>query len=266
MKEDDRMQLQDKVVFITDADSASGRAVLTRLAAEGAYFILNSASHDADLDSELKQCRKLGSRVIVDHIDLCSTAAVSALLDRAAAEIGPIDVLVHNNRLVLPCDVETCDEALFQDIIRTNAKSALITAQAAGNRMKERQSGKIIFVGSIHAEKPTGSSFAYSAARGAVQILSREASLVLGRYGIQVNHIMMGPVEGDNERFRSDITNLYIDYEYKVPGAILGTNHDLADLVLFLSSDQSNYMNGADIRLDGGFLGHYIDVRTKKPY
>jgi len=259
------MRLQDRVVFITDADSLSGKAILLRLAEEGSQFILNSTTNGAKLGSELEQCDRLGSRYLIANVNLSSSAEVAALLDHAAQQLDTIDVLVHNNRLVKPCEVETCEEELFFEILHANAKSAFITSQAAGQLMVEKSAGTIIFIGSIHAEKPTGSSFVYSAASGAVQMLSREASLALGRHGISVNHIQMGPVEGDNQLFHSEISNLYHDYEYKIPNAQLGTYDDLADLVLYLASDDARFVNGADIRLDGGFLGHYMDVRSKKP-
>lgn len=131
--------------------------------------------------------------------------------------------------------------------------------------MKNTLAGKIIYVSTIHAEKPTGSAFTYSIAKGAVKMLSKEASLVLGRYGVSVNTIELGPLPSDNAIFQSTLSTLYDDYEYKVPNALLGSDEDLAELVAFLSSDYSRYMNGADIRLDGGFLLHYMNFKMKKP-
>ncbi|XEC96546.1 SDR family NAD(P)-dependent oxidoreductase [Paenibacillus tarimensis] len=259
------MRLKNKVVFITDADSKSGKAITRRLAAEGARFILNSASAGAGIEPELVHCRSVGSETLVCQINLCISAEIQEVLDNAANVLGKVDVLVHNNNLVKRAAVETCEEPLFFEILNANTKTAFIATQAVGRQMTAKRSGSIIYVGSIHAEKPNGSSFAYSAAKGAVKMLSREASLMLGRHGVRVNHIEMGPVEGDDERFRSDISLLYEDFNYKVPGAVLGTHRDLADLVLFLAGDEAGYLNGADIRLDGGFLNHYIDVKMNKP-
>ncbi|MNE75690.1 putative 2,4-dienoyl-CoA reductase [compost metagenome] len=96
-------------------------------------------------------------------------------------------------------------------------------------------------------------------------MLSKEAALVLGRHGVRVNTIELGPLEGDNDIFESDISTLYHDYEYKVPNAVLGSHDDLAELIHFLSSDSSRYINGSDIRLDGGFLLHYMNFKMKRP-
>ena len=259
------MKLQDKVVFITDGENPSGRAILKRFAAEGASFVINCPSNDASILDELEPYRLRGSTIKIVQIDLCSSAEVTAMLDRTAAEMGSIDILIHNNHLVKPASVEYSDEGLFYEMLNTNAKTAFVTTQLVGKQMSSREKGKIVFIGSIHAEKPTGSSFIFSAAKGAVQMLSREASLVLGRFGVNVNHIQLGPTVGDDLVYQSSYSPLYEDYEYKIPNAILGTFDDLANLALFLVSDEARYINGADIRIDGGFLNHYLDVKTKKP-
>ena len=257
--------LQNKVVFITEADNPSGRALITRLASEGARFILNSASGGRDIQAELQHCHTEGSETVVIQIDPCKSLEVTEALEQAAAQVGTVDVLIHNNNLVEPGTVEHGDEEWFRRVLNANAKSAFVCTQAAGKQMASKNYGKVVYVSSIHAEKPTGVSFAYSASKGAVKMLAREAALKLGRHGITVNTIEFGPVEGDNDIFRSDISSLYEDYEYKVPNAVLGTHEDLAELALFLSTDQSRYVNGADIRMDGGFLMHYMDFRMKKP-
>lgn len=259
------MNLSGKVVFVTDADSASGRAVIRRFADEGARFILNSSSGGSAIEQELAICRTNGCRTIVVNIDLCSAAQVADMLAESANEIGSVDVLVHNNDLVEPGTIEHGTEAWFRRILNANAKSAFICTQAAGKVMADKNYGKIVYISSIHAEKPTASSFAYSASKGAVKMLCREASLKLGRHGVTVNAIEFGPVHGDDERFRSELSTLYEDYQYKVPNAELGTHDDLAELALFLATDRSRYINGSEIRMDGGFLMHYMDFKMKKP-
>lgn len=259
------MRLKDKNVFLTEADSDAGKAIFRRLAEEGASFILNSASNGEAIADELAHSRSLGCRTIVVNVDLCSPEAVSGMLDSAADQLGPVDVLVHNNDLMEPGTVEHGSEEWFRRHLDYNTKSAFICTQAVGRQMTARETGKIVFVSSIHAEKPTASSFAYSASKGAVKMLSREAALSLGRFGVTVNSIEFGPVEGDDERFSSELSLLYEHYQYKVPNAVLGTHEDLAELVLFLATDQSRYINGADIRMDGGFLMHYLDDKMKRP-
>lgn len=259
------MKLHNKIVFITDSDCRTGSSLIRRLTEEGAQFILNSRSGGAAIASELTNIYAAGSQAFVVNIDLCSRAEADEILKEAALQLGTVDILIHNNNVVMPASIESCEEERFLQSLNVNAKSAFICTQAAGKQMADKQSGRIIYISSIHAEKPTGSSFCYSASKGAVKMLSKEAALVLGRSGINVNTIELGPVEGDNEKFRSSLSTLYNDYKYKVPNAVLGDYDDLAELVLFLSSKESRYINGSDIRLDGGFLLHYMNFKMKRP-
>lgn len=259
------MKLKDKVVFITDADSGSGRALFRLFAEQGAHFILNSMSGGAHINEEIKQASTLGLNVFVSTADLCSSSGLHAVLEQATLKLGRVNVLIHNNDLMKPTSIEYGEEDLFLDLLNTNAKSAFICTKVIGQQMADGGSGSIIYVSSIHAQKPTGSSFAYSASKGAVSMLAKEAALVLGRSGVTVNTIELGPIEGDDERFASELSTLYEDYAYKVPNAVLGSYDDLAQLSLFLASGEAQYVNGADIRLDGGFLQHYMDFKMKRP-
>jgi glucose 1-dehydrogenase len=259
------MRLQNKVVFITDADSDSGKALINRLAGEGAHFILNSRSDGQEIQSNIAYCQSLGSKSLIFNINLCKSSEVNSMLESAAQQLGTVDIFIHNNNEVRPMSVENCDEELFLQIMDANTKSAFICTQAIGKQMTTKQSGKIIYINSIHAEKPIGATFAYSVSKGALKMLSSEAALLLGRYGINVNTIELGPVEGDNVRFSSDLSSLYDYYQYKVPNAELVNHEDLGQLVLYLSSDEARHVNGADIRLDGGFILHYMDHKIMKP-
>lgn len=259
------MGSQWRTVWITDADSDSGRAILRRLAADGCRFILNSKSGGARIAAELEKLRQAGLEAAVVQIDAASSGEVNDMLRLAEPQVGTVDTLVHNNNEVLTASVESCEEDRFLQCLRANAKTAFVCTQAVGRYMATKPGGSIVYVSSIHAEKPTGSAFAYSAAKGAVKMLAKEAALVLGRHGVRVNTIELGPVKGDDEVFAGTISTLYRDYEYKVPNAVPGNSEDIAELVAFLSSDAARYVNGADIRLDGGFLLHYMNVKMKRP-
>lgn len=254
-----------KVVFIADADSWSGEGLIARFSQGGTDLILNSLQDDKEWEDVLVSCIAAGSKVLVTHADLCSSRDLSTMLDQTEKLLGPVDVMIHNCNVIRPANVESCEESEFVEIMQRNAKSAFFCTQAFGRRMSARGGGSVIFVSSIHNEKPTGASFTYSASQGAVKMLAHEAALFLGRFGIRVNVIEMGPVEGSDVNFQSHISGLYDDYRYKVPGTKLGTANDLAELAFFLAGEEAGYLNGADIRLDGGFLLHYMDHRMNKP-
>ncbi|WP_068786210.1 SDR family NAD(P)-dependent oxidoreductase [Paenibacillus phocaensis] len=254
-----------QVILITDADNPTGQAMIRRFSKDGAHFLLNSPSGGEAIATEIDRAKESGSRVIVRNVDLSTGANANELVQQAERELGGLDVLLHNNDQLIPLSVEAGSEASFREVMNTNAKSALLCTQAAGKAMAARESGCILFITSIHAEKPTGSSFAYSASKGAVKMLAKEAALELGRHGIRVNTIEAGPMEGDDERFRSTRTTLYRSYVTKVPNARLVTAEEIANAARFLVSSEASDVNGADLRLDGGFLLHYMDHKMKQP-
>src|SRR5690554_3128385 len=126
------MKLQDKIVFVTDADSHSGKAIIQRLTDEGAHFILNSASDGSKLKDDIVRCQSVDSKVIVVNVNLCSSSEVSTALEKAEKEIGTVDVLVHNNNLVKPTSVASCSEELLLETLDANTKSAFICTQQIG--------------------------------------------------------------------------------------------------------------------------------------
>ncbi|WP_028537962.1 SDR family NAD(P)-dependent oxidoreductase [Paenibacillus sp. J14] len=259
------MKRSPQVVWITDADQPTGKALIRRWAKDGAHLLLSSPSNGIEIAAEINLAKASGSKVLVSNVDLNSGTNANELVLQAERELGALQVLIHNHDLFVPFSVEAGSEALFREVIHTNAKSAFLCTQAAGKVMAARESGCIIFISSIHAEKPNGSSFAYSASKSAIKLLAKEAALELGRHSIRVNTIEAGPIPGDNERFRSSLTTLYRSYETKVPSARLGTVDDIANVACFLASDDASYLNGADLRLDGGFLLHYMDHKMRQP-
>ncbi|GBF76509.1 SDR family oxidoreductase [Paenibacillus sp. 598K] len=258
------MSLRNLTVFIADADEPSGRALIGRLAGQGAQLALNSPSGGAAIEAELEAARAAGARVLPLHLDLCSREALAGGIARIEAELGLIGLLVHNRQRCERATIAECSESLFLDILDANAKSAFLCTQAIGGRMAERGSGSIVYVTSIHAEKPTGASFAYSASQGAIGMLAAEAALELGRRGVRVNTVQLGPVQGPSTELVSPLSALYDDYERKTPLRTAQAS-DLASLAIYLAGDTAGALHGATIRLDGGLLLHYMDHKMKPP-
>ena len=259
------MNLRGQVALISDGEAESGRAIARKLLTAGSRVVINVAP-TADLDSlkaAFGPADKERGEVLWTQYGLSHTADVEDLWKEVLTHWRRVDVLVHNSQLVQPVSVEDCDPQRYQELMDVNVKSAFLLTQAFG-RQAETHSGRIIYVSTIHDQKPTGSSFVYSVAKGALAMLAREAALELGRRGVSVNVIEMGPVEGDDLRFASSLSDVYTAYRFKVPSAVLGTYADLAHLVWFLALPESRFLNGASIRLDGGFHLHYMNHKMKR--
>lgn len=258
------VKLAGHVAFISDGASTSGRAIAEKLASEGARLVLHTDSPETTKQlSTAEWVSTLGVPTFVTTGAITRGAEVDRLFTEVLERYRQVDVLVHNTRLILPARIEDCDLTTYQSLLAINLKSAFLLTQAFA-RQSGCSGGRVVYVSTIHDEKPTGASFPYAVAKGALQMLAREAALDLGRRGARVNLIEMGPMLGDDVRFRSETSDLYRDYAFKVPSAELGTAQDLANMVWFLSIPESRFVNGANLRLDGGFTLHYMNHKMKR--
>ncbi len=152
--------------------------------------------------------------------------------------------------------IETADEAIWETSMRAGALSSMILTRAAGEILAENGSGVIIYLGSIHAEKPTGCSFVFSAACSAVQMLCREAALDFGAEGVNCFYLQRGVMEHDLGN-KNKYTNIYCRPERRYPQKRLPSQDSLNGLILFLLTGAAGPLNGADLRADEGFVMYY---------
>jgi glucose 1-dehydrogenase len=252
-----------RVAFITDASEASGLAIATHLMQAGAAVVLNVPPPQA-MDAVRGQIGPFSDEDIQwTASPLTTRAEVDRVWSSVLARWGRIDILVHNSNVVQPMTIADGDISTYRRLMDINVKSAFLLAQSYGSQ-RVIEGGRLIFVSSIHDEKPTGVSFAYSAAKGALLMLAREAALDLGRRGVAVTVVEVGPVAGDDRRFASELSDVYRDFQRKIPSTQLGTPDDIAHLVGFLALPASAFLNGANIRLDGGFSLHYMDHQMRQ--
>ncbi len=244
------MMLSDKIVFITDAASASGAAFAGHFLAEGAKLVLNyPGGVPAGRPEGLALSAPLHDR-----------AALSAGVGTALRHYGRIDVMLYNTQTVVRGTVEEASVEDFDRSCEENIYASFYAAQLIGKAIAGTSAnGKLIFIGSIHSDKPTGSAFLFSAAMGSLRNLSQETALYYGYQGVDSIYIQAGAMEGDDELFKSEVSTFYDGYSYKIPGRRPGSWGDVAATACFFASDASRHANGAEVRMDGGLTRHYLD-------
>lgn len=245
------MGLKGKTVFITDGDSEIGCALGKLLAEQGCNLMINCK--DGDIWG-----RENNNILKLDY-DLSIPNQARLAIRHGIESFGSLDILIHNNNKVLSSSIELCQEDIFMDILNENTKSAFLCTQAVASEMIPQKSGKILYISSVHDEKPTGSAFAYSVSKGAVKMLCSEAALDLGRYNIQVSLIEVGAVKGNDELYQSDLSYIYEDYTRKIPDGKYNAEADIAIFVKNLLEDENGCLNGESIRLDRGYVLHYVE-------
>jgi NAD(P)-dependent dehydrogenase (short-subunit alcohol dehydrogenase family) len=234
------MGLSGKVVLISDGGHPSAAALEARFQKEGATVAVNG---------------KPGGSFSYD----CTTPkGADALVEAVMAAHGRVDILLHNNNLVEAKDFFTATEEEVLRSLNYNLKSAFVLTQAAGRKMKDQNSGNILYLTSIHNEKPTGMDFAYGMAKGGLEMLAAETALDLGSYHVRANVIRWGGIEGDDELFHSELSPLYDNMKLKILTGETGDYDQVAELAVFLSSENCPPINGESINMDGGFLRTYM--------
>ncbi|NLG25243.1 MAG: SDR family oxidoreductase [Clostridiales bacterium] len=225
------------LVFISDGRSAEAAALATHLAQNGYCVALNGA--------DAPGCE----RVDLDLTDLKG-------LEDYFAGCGALAGAVHFAPPPRPVPIEDADDRAIAGALRAGALSSLLLARAAGDAMAAQGRGALIFVGDLHAEKPTGCAPLHAMNVAAMQMLSREAALDYGRRGLSSFFVMRGPAEGDAP-MESGVSNLREGAAIRHPDGALPPAGHLGGLIAFLLTDGARPLNGADLRADSGYAMYY---------
>lgn len=245
------MVLDGKTVMITDGNNRIGMEIGRHLMKMNCNVAVNCKEGGSWLEDSPR-----GLKV---SFDASSPKEINRAVKRIIQVFGSLNVLIHNNNLVRCSLIEETDEKEFMDILDYNTKSAFLCTQASAGEMIKQGEGKILYISSIHDEKPTGAAFTYSVSKGAVKMLCREAALDLGKYNIQVNLIEMGPVQEDPLRYKSELSYIYEDCLKKIPDNQYCTETGIAGIAVHLLEDRTGCLNGECICLDRGYTLHYVE-------
>lgn len=245
------MMLKDKTALITGGSSGIGLATAELFLAEGARVMITGRDQD-QLD---RASAALGSGVVTARIDHASAAASVLLRQQIEGAFGGLDILFANAGVAFATPIEGTDEARYDALMDVNVKGVFFTVQAAAPLMAK--GGSIILNTSWLADVGTAGLSALSASKAAVRSFARTWSAeFLGR-GIRVNAVSPGaintPIHGKTGMSPEALAEFAAAVQAKIPLGRFGAARDIAEAALFLASDRSSYMLGAEIAVDGGF-------------
>lgn len=245
------MRLTGKVAVISGACSGLGEASALRFAKEGAKIVLGDIS-DKRAQTLIDEIQGLGSEAIFVRLDVRDEANWITLFEEAQARFGKVDVVMNSAGIAVPGNVE---EMSFEDWKReldVNLNGTFLGTKHAMKALKSH-GGSIINLSSIEGIVGIDTYVAYSAGKAGVRNLTKAAALHAGRQGykVRVNSIHPGyiktPMVGDDPTELARIAKLH-------PIGHLGEAIDIANMALFLASDESAFATGAEFVVDGGFL------------
>jgi len=251
-------RLQSKVAAITGASQGIGLAIAQKFATEGADISFCYRSNQAGANEVVASIQKLGRNCAAFRYDVGNVQQGQKFIADTVAQFGKIDILVNNAGLERRADFWDVTEADFDTVLNVNLKGLFFITQAfVRNRISSKAGGKIINVSSVHEELPFPHFASYCASKGGVKMLTRNLSIELAPLGITINSIAPGAIETPiNKNLLNDPAKLNSLLE-NIPLKRLGTPDDVADMALFLASNESNYATGTTFFLDGGLTWNY---------
>ncbi|GAM96581.1 2-deoxy-D-gluconate 3-dehydrogenase [alpha proteobacterium U9-1i] len=243
--------LSGRVALVTGANKGLGQALALALAQAGADIAAAGTSVPLETEAEVKA---LGRRFHYERADLSSIAPVEGVIAGAIAALGGVDVLVNNAGAIRRADSVDFTEADWDAVMNVNIKSAFFLAQAAGKHMIAKGRGKIINIASMLSFQGGVRVPSYTASKSAIAGVTRLLANEWAAKGVNVNAIAPGYMVTDNtEALRADETRNR-DILARIPAGRWGEATDLAGAAVFLASHASDYVHGAIIPVDGGWL------------
>ena len=249
------VSLTGKVAIITGAGQGLGRAYARRLAADGAQVVVAEVN-DSTGTSVVDEVASAGGNAMFHHLDVTDEASCQVMADDVVQQLGSIDVLVNNAALASAIEPKPFWELSVDEwdrVMDVNARGVWLVTRAVLPSMRRQRSGRIINVASgllFHASQP--GYFHYIASKGAVLGMSRAMARSLGEFGITVNVVAPGNIP--TEAFRQLINDPQMGEARLLAQSIkrFGEPDDLAGVVAFLASDDSRFMTGQTLIVDGG--------------
>jgi 3-oxoacyl-[acyl-carrier protein] reductase len=254
------MTLAGRVALVTGGSRGIGRAIALRLAQEGAAVAVNFRSRRQEAEAVVSGIRSAGGRAMACQADVGDASQAAALVERVAAELGPVDTLINNAGVTLKGDLEGFDYAGMAVLQRTNVDGVVHTTRAVVPAMKQRRYGRIVNLASIaaHGTALAGTTF-YAATKAAVVILTRRFALELGPFGITVNAVAPGFILTEMVsvgRSPEEVEKLKAEIAGRSMMRRLGRPEDIAHAVAFLASPASEFITGQVLTVDGGRLDY----------
>jgi NAD(P)-dependent dehydrogenase (short-subunit alcohol dehydrogenase family) len=247
------MSLTNKVVVVTGAGQGIGEGIALEFAEKGARVVVSDVNMDG-VSKTVEKIKSAGGDCLGVKADVSSSRDVKAMIKKAVDHYSSLDVLVNNAGIVKPGPLESLSEEDWDMALNVNLKGAFLCSQQAAQVMIANRRGAIVNITSISAHEPYPGGGAYSPSKAAILMLTKQCAVEWAPYNIRVNAVSPGLIA-------TPLTaKAYEDEEIKkgrknmVPMGRIGRPKDIATVVALLASDETDYVTGVVIPVDGGFL------------
>ena len=247
------MRLEGKVAIITGGARGQGATEARMFAQEGAKVVIGDIRDELGMQVEA-EIRELGGEAVYLRLDVTSDDDWQRAVETAEQRFGKVDVLVNNAAIVLRKDIEETTGEDWDNIMEINAKGVFLGTKAVIPAMRRAGGGSIINISSISGLVSVGPP-AYIATKGAVRLFTKSTAIQYAAENIRANSIHPGSVDTDMRREglgsqTAEEIQARID---NIPLGRVGTTEDISYGALFLASDESSFMTGSELVIDGGY-------------
>jgi len=246
------MRLENKVALVSGGARGIGAAITKILAQEGAKVVIGDVLEDAG-QKTVAEINDAGGECVFVRLDVTSEAAWNSAVGEAVSRFGKLDILVNNAGVTSRGMIEDISVDDWTRVMDVNVKGGFLGTKASIPLMRANGGGSIVNISSGAAIAPQpNTSGAYSASKGAVRIFTKSTAIQYAGENIRCNSVHPGPVETDMLNLsREDDTEL-ATMKARVPLGRFGSAEDIAYGVLYLASDESSFVTGSELVIDGG--------------
>jgi 3-oxoacyl-[acyl-carrier protein] reductase len=244
------MNLKDRVAVVTGGSRGIGRSIALELAARGASVAVNYRSRRCEADQVVAEIASLGGRAVAVEADVAEPLDAERLVAETVTSLGGLHIVVNNAGIAkdgLLCHMPAED---WMEVMRVNFGGVFNCLRAASDHMMRQGSGTIVNVSSVMGERAWIGQANYAASKGAVNALTRCAAVEMARFGVRVNAVLAGFTV--TELVQSLIDRNGNSLKQQIPVRKFADPGQIARAVAFLCSDDSSYMTGALVAVDGG--------------
>ena len=245
------MRVAGKVALISGGAGGIGSATAKLLAKEGAAVVIGDLLEDEGRAAEAMIAESGGQALFV-RLDVTSEESWRNAVQAAVSSFGKLDFLVNNAGVSHRAGVEETTSEAWDKVMDVNVKGVFLGTQAAIPEMRKAGGGSIINISSIYGLVGSGGSAAYHASKGAVRIFNKSTAIQYASENIRANSVHPGFIDTPMTRAHHDNPNIHEERVAKTPIGRMGQPEDIAAGILYLASDESSFVTGAELVIDGG--------------
>ena len=246
------MQLEGKTAIVTGSGRGLGKSIALKLAELGANIVLNDIVTSDAIDATAEEFKKAGYKIAVTKGDVRNADDVKAMISVAVEQFGSVDILVNNAGITRDKPMAMMSEEDWDTVMDINLKGAFLCTKAAAKQMIKQRYGRIVNIASVAGRYGNKGQANYSASKAGLIGLTKTTAKEFAARGVTCNAVAPGIIQSKmTDVLPDDVKNKYLE---NIPLGRFGTPEDVAGVVAFLASDDSSYVTGQVIDIDGGLV------------